>query len=144
MSATLLAGGVRGTKTTLGPFPLRGDPKTPHIVTAFPSAKYPDLASILREFLARNRGDVRYANFALKVLATGGVRVAGDVPSKVLPLMRGGSFIKAFTKKGRMSQPVSRMPVQVVLHPGVALLGAASYGFESIRLNPGLSRELGD
>jgi len=341
MSAMLLAGDVGGTKTTLGLFPLRGDPKTPHVVTTFPSAKYPDLESIVREFLAQNRAAVRYASFgvagpviggraiitnlpwvieeksltaslhisgarlmndleaiaksvpflartdlatlnrgrsdpegplaiiapgtglgeafitregslhrvhpsegghadfaptnesqvelleyllkrsnhvsyedvcsgigirnthayfeetslpeqdsshakelevedpvpliaaaalsksrrcetcshtmdtfasilgaeagnlALKVLATGGVYVAGGIPRKILPLIKGGSFIEAFTKKGRMSQLVSRIPVHVVLRPGVALLGAASSGFESMRLNPKPSRELG-
>jgi glucokinase len=340
MSAMLLAGDVGGTKTTLGLFPFRGDPKTPRVVTTFPSAKYSDLESISREFLAKNRGDVRYASFgvagpviggramitnlpwvieerslaaslhisgarlmndleaiarsvpflgrtdlatlnrgkpdpegpvaiiapgtglgeafitregplrrfrpsegghadfaptsesqvelleyllkrsdhvsyedvcsgigirniheyfeetslperdsshakelqvedpvpviaaaalsksrrcetcsramdtfasilgaeagnlALKVLATGGVYVAGGIPRKVLPLIKSGSFIKAFIKKGRMSRLVSRMPVRVVLLPGVALLGAASSGFESVRHDPKLSREL--
>ena len=83
-------------------------------------------------------------NLALKVLATGGVYVAGGIPRRVLTLIKGGSFIKAFTKKGRMSRLVSRMPMHVVLRPGVALLGAASSGFESMRLNPKLSRELRD
>ena len=82
-------------------------------------------------------------NLALKVLATGGVYVAGGIPRKVLPLLKSGSFMKSFTKKGRMSQLVSRIPVHVVLRPGIALLGAANSGFESMRLGPKLSRELG-
>jgi len=342
MSAMLLAADVGGTKTTLGLFPLRGDPKSPEVETTFPSAMYPDLESIVREFLAHNRAAVRYASFAvagpviegraiitnlpwvieekslaaslhisaahllndleaiaksvpllartdlatlnrgrpdpegpvaiiapgtglgeafitregslhlvhpsegghadfaptnesqvkllryllkrsdqvsyedvcsgigirnvhaffeqtslseqpsshakelevedpvpiiaaaalskslgcttcshtmetfasilgaeagnlaLKVLATGGVYIAGGIPRKVLPLLKNESFMKSFTKKGRMSQLVSRIPVHVVLRPGIALLGAASSGFETIRLSPKLSRELGE
>jgi glucokinase len=341
MSAMLLAGDVGGTKTTLGLFPLKGDPKTPKVETTFPSAKYPDLESIVREFLAQNRAAVRYASFgvagpviegraiitnlpwvveerslaaslhisdahlmndveaiaksvpllartdlatlnrgrpdpegpvaiiaagtglgeafitregplrrvhasegghadfaptnesqvellkhllkrsdhvsyedvcsgigirnihayfektsppeqpshakelevedpvpiiaaaalsksrrcktcsltmdtfasilgaeagnlALKVLATGGVYIAGGIPRNVLPLLKNESFKMSFTKKGRMSQLVSRIQVHVVLRPGIALLGAASSGFESMRLSPKLSRELGE
>ena len=339
MSAMLLAGDVGGTKTTLGLFPLGGDPKTPKVETTFQSAKYPDLESIVREFLAQNRASVRYASFgvagpviegraiitnlpwvveekslaaslnipdahlmndleaiaksvpllartdlaalnqgrpesrgarrdyrtghragrglhhprraatprpsirrrarrlrphqrvsgrtsqvpsqalrprqlrgcllghrntqhprilredgppeqhshakelevedpvpiivaaalsksrrcktcsltmdtfasilgaeagnlALKVLATGGVYIAGGIPRNVLPLLKNESFITSFTKKGRMSQLVSRIQVHVVLRPGIALLGAASSGFESMRPGPKLSREL--
>lgn len=81
-------------------------------------------------------------NLALKVLATGGVYVAGGIPRKVLPLLKNGSFMESFTKKGRMAQLVSRMPVHVILNPRMGLLGAARSGFESIRLNPKISREL--
>ena len=83
-------------------------------------------------------------NLALKVLATGGVYIAGGIPRKVLPLLRNGSFMKSFTRKGRMSQLVSHIPVHVVLRPGMALLGAASSGFESMRLGAKLSREPGE
>lgn len=82
-------------------------------------------------------------NLALKVLATGGVYLAGGIPRKTLPLLKNGTFMKSFTKKGRMSQLVSRMPVHVILNPRAALLGAARSGFECIRLNPKLSGELG-
>jgi glucokinase len=342
MSAMLLAGDVGGTKTTLGLFPLRGGTKSPKIETNFPSAKYPDLESIVREFLAQNRATVRYASFcvagpviegraiitnlpwvveekslagslhisgahlmndleaiakslpflartdivtlnrgrsnpegpvaiispgtglgeafitregplrrvhpsegghadfaptnesqvellkyllkrsdqvcyedvcsgigirnihayfektslpeqdsfhpkelevedpvpiiaaaalsksrrcktcshtmntfasilgaeagnlALKVLATGGIYIAGGIPRQVVPLLKNESFMKSFTKKGRMSKLVSRIPVHVVLRPGIALLGAASSGFESMRLSPKLSGESGE
>jgi len=82
-------------------------------------------------------------NLALKVLATGGVYIAGGIPRNILPLLKSGSFIESFGKKGLMSQLVSAIPVHVVLRPGVGLLGAASSGFEFIRHNPKLSRELG-
>jgi glucokinase len=80
-------------------------------------------------------------NLALKVLATGGVYLAGGIPRKVLPLLKDGSF-DSFKRKGRMSQLVSRMPVHVILDPRAPLLGAARAGYECVRLNPKLSREL--
>jgi len=82
-------------------------------------------------------------NLALKVLARGGVYVAGGIPRKILPLLKSGSFMESFANKGLMSQLVSAIPVHVVLRPGVGLLGAANSGFEFIRHNPKLSWELG-
>jgi glucokinase len=83
-------------------------------------------------------------NLALKILATGGVYVAGGIPRKVLPMLKNGSFMASFKRKGRMSKLVSRMPVHVVLRPRIALLGAASSGFESMRLDSKLSRRAGE
>ncbi len=82
-------------------------------------------------------------NLALKVLATGGVYVAGGISRKILPLLRGGTFMESFAKKGLMSQLVSAIPVHVVLRPRIELLGAAKSGFEAIRHDPEVSRELG-
>ncbi|MDA4118875.1 MAG: glucokinase [Thaumarchaeota archaeon] len=78
-------------------------------------------------------------NLALKVLATGGVYIGGGIPRKTLPLFKSPSFMASFMKKGRMSQLVSRIPVQVIINPRAALLGAAHSGIE--HLNSGLSEE---
>jgi glucokinase len=82
-------------------------------------------------------------NLALKVFATGGVYVGGGIPRKVLPLLKNGSFVQSFTRKGRMSQLVSHMPVHVILNQRLGLLGAARSGSEHMRLNPKLSKEVG-
>ncbi len=66
-------------------------------------------------------------NLALKVLATGGVYLAGGIPPRILPALEDGRFMDAFRRKGRMSDLLRRMPVHVIVHPGTALLGAA-YG----------------
>ena len=63
---------------------------------------------------------------ALTALATGGVYLGGGIAPKILPRLRDGAFIKSFTHKGRFSDTMRRIPVQVVLAPHVALLGAAS------------------
>jgi glucokinase len=71
------------------------------------------------------------ANLALKVLATGGVYLAGGMPLRLLPLLRGGAFMHAFTAKGRFSDLLQQIPVRVVTVNG-ALLGAAIYGLDRI------------
>ncbi len=68
-------------------------------------------------------------SFALKVLGTGGVYLAGGIPMRVLPALNEGRFLRAFTGKGRMGALLSRVPVHVVLRRA-ALLGAASRGLE--------------
>src|SRR5437667_2738394 len=80
MSAMLLAGDVGGTKTTLGLFPMRGDPKTPQVEITFPSAKYPDLESIVREFLTQNRAAIRYASFGVAGPVIDGRAIITNLP----------------------------------------------------------------
>jgi glucokinase len=69
-------------------------------------------------------------NMALNVLATGGVYLGGGIPPRILPALEDGRFLRAFRRKGRMSDLVTRIPIHVILNPKVALLGAACYGLE--------------
>jgi glucokinase len=64
-------------------------------------------------------------NLALTCLASGGVYIAGGIASKILPRLQTGSFIRHFLAKGRMSELLTGLPVQVVTNPKVGLLGAA-------------------
>jgi glucokinase len=64
-------------------------------------------------------------NLALKVMATGGLYVGGGIAPKILPAMRSGTFLRAFTAKGRMRPLLEAMAVRVVLNDRTALLGAA-------------------
>lgn len=66
-------------------------------------------------------------NLALKVLATGGVYLGGGIAPTILPLLRGGAFMKAFCDKGRLAPLMRQIPVRVILEDRVALLGAARY-----------------
>jgi glucokinase len=70
-------------------------------------------------------------NLALKVLATGGVYLGGGIPPRILPALTDGRFMAPFLRKGRMSHLLAQMPVHVILHPKVALLGAACHGLET-------------
>src|SRR6267142_2016877 len=66
-------------------------------------------------------------NFALKVLATGGVYLGGGIAPKILTRLRGPAFMRAFSDKGRMQELLESMPVWVILDDETALLGAARY-----------------
>lgn len=64
-------------------------------------------------------------NLALKLLPFSGLYVAGGIAAKNLPLLQEGSFLRAFTNKGRVSPLLESVPVHVVLNPKVGLIGAA-------------------
>ena len=67
-------------------------------------------------------------NLALKVLSVGGLYIGGGIAPRILEKLKDGTFIKAFTDKGRLSQLLINMPVRVILDSRAALLGAAAYG----------------
>lgn len=64
-------------------------------------------------------------NLALKLLPYGGLYVAGGVTAKNMPLIRDGSFLSAFSHKGRMSPLLDKVPVHLVTNQSVGLIGAA-------------------
>jgi glucokinase len=66
-------------------------------------------------------------NMALKLLSVGGVYVGGGIAPRILEKLKDGTFMKAFTDKGRLSQLLINMPVRVILDSRAALLGAAAY-----------------
>jgi len=65
------------------------------------------------------------SNLALKVMATGGLFLAGGISPKILARLKGPLFMKAFLDKGRMRPLVEAIPVQVVTNEKAGLLGAA-------------------
>jgi glucokinase len=65
-------------------------------------------------------------NLFLKLLATGGLYLAGGLPPRILPILQGEGFLEAFTRKGRFSELLRRVPVYVVLQPATGLIGAAN------------------
>jgi len=66
-------------------------------------------------------------NLALKVLSVGGLYVGGGIAPRILEKLKDGTFIKAFTDKGRLSQLLINMPVRVILESRAALMGAAAF-----------------
>ena len=59
-------------------------------------------------------------------MAINGVYLGGGIAPKLLPKLRDGTFMKAFTNKGRYKRLMSQIPVHVVTNQHTALLGAAS------------------
>jgi glucokinase len=64
-------------------------------------------------------------NLALKIMAYGGLYVAGGIAPKIITKLRDGTFMRAYVAKGRMQRVVEAMPVHVIMNPNTALLGAA-------------------
>jgi glucokinase len=70
------------------------------------------------------------ANLALKVLATGGIYLAGGVPLHILSLLEEPGFMESFKRKGRFVELMEHIPLHVIL-TRAALVGAAAYGLAS-------------
>ncbi len=67
-------------------------------------------------------------NLALKTLATGGVYLGGGIVPRIIPFLDEEGFLAAFRRKGRMAGLLAGMPVQAILTPRAALIGAADRG----------------
>jgi glucokinase len=66
-------------------------------------------------------------NLALTIVATGGVYIAGGIAPRLVQRLDSSPLLTAFRDKGRLSGLLSRMPVHVVMNPGVGILGAAAF-----------------
>ena len=66
-------------------------------------------------------------NLALKCLASGGVFIGGGIAPKLLPVMRSGAFMRAFTDKGRFGGFLRGLEVRISLEPEAPLIGASRY-----------------
>jgi len=67
-------------------------------------------------------------NMALKVLASGGIFLAGGIAPKILQKLSGPLFMEAFISKGRMQALLEGIPVRVITNEKNGLVGAACYG----------------
>jgi glucokinase len=65
------------------------------------------------------------SNLALKVMATGGLFIAGGISPKILQKLQAPLFMNSFLEKGRMRPLVESIPVYVVMNEKAGLLGAA-------------------
>lgn len=63
-------------------------------------------------------------NMALRVLARGGVFLAGGIAAKNRQWFTDGRFLEAFLRKGRFRDVMETMPVDLIVNEQVGLLGA--------------------
>ena len=66
---------------------------------------------------------------ALKVMATGGVYLAGGIPH-IFRAAEESRFLETFKRKERFTDFIERIPVHLLLNRA-ALVGSAAYGLES-------------
>ena len=66
-------------------------------------------------------------NLALRAKAVRGVYIGGGIAPKILSKLKDGTFMRAFLDKGRYTDLLAAIPVQVVLNDQAALRGAAYY-----------------
>jgi glucokinase len=72
-------------------------------------------------------------NLALKVLALGGVYVAGGIAVKIIEKIKDGTFFKAFKDKWHFENLLANIPVSVVLNESAPLMGAAYEALAAVR-----------
>jgi len=63
-------------------------------------------------------------NMALRLLARGGVYLAGGVAAKNIDRFTDGRFMEAFLRKGRFQHVLEAIPVNLITNAKVGLLGA--------------------
>lgn len=66
-------------------------------------------------------------NIALKILATGGVYIAGTIAPKIIDALSDGAFVAAFLGKGRFRNMLADIPIKIIIEPKTALFGAAVF-----------------
>jgi glucokinase len=64
-------------------------------------------------------------NMALRVLARGGVYLAGGIAAKNPKFFTDGRFVNAFLRKGRFKEMLREMPIDLITDEKVGLRGAA-------------------
>jgi glucokinase len=75
-------------------------------------------------------------NLVLKVFATGGIYMAGGVATHLIDVLKEPQFMRAFSNKGRFQDFMRRIPVHVIT-ARAALIGAATYGLETLQRTEG-------
>src|SRR5262245_18306732 len=71
-------------------------------------------------------------NLVLKVLATGGLYIAGGVALHLLDMLQKPLFKETFIRKGRFKDLMGRIPIYVIT-TRAALVGAATFGLQTLK-----------
>jgi len=97
-----------------------------------PAAVISETARLKKNSLCRKALDIFASvygavagNFALQVMAVGGIYLGGGIAPKIVWKLKDKTFMEAFKAKGRLSNLVAQIPVKVILNDRAALYGAA-------------------
>ncbi len=66
-------------------------------------------------------------NLALRAKSVRGLYIGGGIAPKIVAKLQDGTFMRAFGEKGRYTDLLAAIPVQVILNDQAALRGAAYY-----------------
>jgi glucokinase len=66
-------------------------------------------------------------NLSLRAKSVRGLYIGGGIAPKILAKLKDGTFMRAFVDKGRYTNLLAAIPVQVILNDEAALRGAAYY-----------------
>lgn len=113
---------LRGISPVAAPTPQPGTRRSKDVVDAALTGNDPDAGRALRRF-CRIYGAV--AGDAALLHGANTVLIAGGVVLHFLDFFRRSDFMDAFIAKGRHTDYMRRMAVQVITHPNPGLLGAA-------------------
>jgi glucokinase len=72
-------------------------------------------------------------NLAMRVLALGGVYVAGGIAVKLLEKLKDGAFLRSFCDKEAFGSLLQKIPIAVILNESAPLLGAAYQALAAVR-----------
>ncbi len=100
-----------------------GDP--PAIIAEAGLKKQAEIATQALDMFASIYG-AEAGNLALKAMALSGVYLGGGIAPKLITKLKDGTFLRAFTAKGRYKRALSAIPVRVIMNDKTALLGAAA------------------
>ncbi|MBI3536064.1 MAG: glucokinase [Chloroflexi bacterium] len=98
-----------------------------------------DATPIIIEYATENKAEICAAslelfisilgaeagNLALKFLATSGVYLGGGIPPRIVTQLKAKNFFQSFTRKGRFSELLARIPIHIIVNHHAALFGAA-------------------
>ena len=104
---------------------LTGNPEEPPAIAAAAAAGDDAAVRTMRIFVDIYGSEA--GNMGIRLLARGGVFLAGGIAAKNIPFFTDGRFVEAFCRKGRFSDLMRTMPVDLVEDETVGLLGAVEY-----------------
>jgi len=107
--------------------------RTPIIVEAGLTGKCAVCRNVLELFLSILGREG--ANLVTTLLATQGLYLGGGILPRLVQRTSFEPFLKAFKRPGPMSELLKTIPINIIIKPDAALLGAARYGSMIFREN---------